>query len=56
MKWEYRIEPIHVGSVNRCKKIQEQLNKLGPYGWETVAAVSYDGNTIGLILKRQIPK
>ena len=56
MKWEYRVERINVGAVNRIEKIQEQLNKLGPEGWEAVAALSIDGNTIGLILKRQVSK
>jgi hypothetical protein len=56
MKWEYRVERINIGGVTRLEKIQEQLNALGPEGWEAVAAVSIDGNTIGLILKRQISK
>jgi len=56
MKWEYKVERIYVGAVNRVEKIQEQLNALGPEGWEAVAGISSDGNTIGLILKRQISK
>jgi hypothetical protein len=56
MKWEYRVERINVGSVNRIEKIQEQLNTLGPEGWEAFATLSSDGNTIGLILKRPISK
>jgi hypothetical protein len=56
MKWEYRIERINVGAVNRIEKIQEQLNTIGQEGWEVVATFDYDGNTIGLILKRQTPK
>jgi hypothetical protein len=56
MKWEYRVEQVNVGAVTRCETIQVQLNKLGPEGWEAVAAVSIDGNTIGLILKRQVSK
>jgi hypothetical protein len=56
MKWEYRVERVFVGATNRVEKIQEQLNALGPEGWEAVAALSNDGNTFGLILKRQIPK
>ena len=56
MKWEYRVERINVGATNRVEKIQEQLDALGPEGWEAVAALSSDGNTIGLILKRPIPK
>ena len=54
MKWEHRVERINFGGVSRFEKIQEQLNALGPEGWEAVAALSSDGNTIGLILKRQI--
>jgi hypothetical protein len=56
MKWEYRVERINVGAVNRVEKIQEQLNALGQENWEAVAALSSDGNTIGLILKRQISR
>jgi hypothetical protein len=54
MKWEYRVERIFVGAVNRAEKIQEHLNALGLEGWEAVADLSSDGNTIGIILKRQI--
>lgn len=56
MKWEYKVERIFVGAANRVEKIQEQLNALGPEGWEVAAAVSVEGNTFGLILKRQILK
>ena len=56
MKWEYRVERINIGGVTRLEKIQEQLNALGPEGWEVAAAVSVEGNTFGLILKRQILK
>ena len=56
MKWEYRVERINIAGMNRFEKTQEQLNALGTEGWEAVAAVSTDGNTIGLILKRQISK
>jgi hypothetical protein len=56
MKWEYRVERIFVNTVNRVEKIQEQLTALGPEGWEVVAALSNDGNTFGLILKRQFSK
>jgi hypothetical protein len=54
MNWEHRVERINFGGVSRFEKLQEQLNALGPEGWEAVAALSSDGNTIGLILKRQI--
>ena len=54
MKWEHRVERINFGGVSRFEKLQEQLNALGPEGWEVVAALASDGNTIGLILKRQI--
>ena len=54
MKWEHRVERINFGGVSRFEKIREQLNALGPEGWEAVAALSSDGNTVGLILKRQI--
>lgn len=40
MKWEYRVERINVGAVNRIEKIQEQLNTLGPEGWEAFATLS----------------
>jgi hypothetical protein len=56
MKWEYRVERTFVGAVNRIEKIQEQLDALGPEGWEAVAALSSDGNAIGLILKCPISK
>jgi hypothetical protein len=56
MMWEYRVERINVGAVSRFEKIQEQLNTLGPEGWEAVVTLSCDGNTVGLILKRQISK
>ena len=52
MKWEYRVERINVIAVNRIEKIQEQLDTLGPEGWEAVDALTIDGNTLGLILKR----
>ena len=56
MKWDYRVERINFGGVSRFEKLQEQLNTLGIEGWEAVAAILSDGNTIGLILKRPISK
>lgn len=54
-RWQYKVGevPMKLFSARRTERAQDELDKLGPQGWELVSIVqSNAADTLRLFLKR----
>jgi len=54
MKWEYKIEMIHIYSSG-SDLLTKRLNELGADRWEAVSLITKAGDTVGILLRHPNP-